>query len=199
MKVFLFHNNETYSCNAYLALGEWNAISDVNTLIDTGTDDYILSRLPFVSTGVGKRPVEQVVLTHNHFDHAGGLKHIIEKYRPEVCAFSKSDGVTRILADGEYIKIGDQAFEVMSVTAHSNDSICLYCSDNGILFAGDTPFNIKSPGGSYPRSFVDFLERIVSFDIKVIYSGHDDPVTHNAAAMIKNTLVNVKKSLIVAH
>ncbi len=199
MKVFLFHNEETYSCNAYLVLGDWNAISDTNTLIDVGTDDYIMSRIPYTSTGVGKKPVEQVILTHNHFDHAGGLKYVIEKYRPEVCAFSKFEGVTRVLNDGEYIKIGDHAFEVLSITAHSNDSICLYCSDEKVLFAGDTPLNIKSPGGSYPLSFVASLERIVSLDIKTIYSGHDAPVTENANAMIKNTLMNVKKSLIVAN
>ncbi len=199
MKVFLFHNDKTYSCNAYFVLGDWNAISDANTLIDVGTDDYILSHIPHISTGVGKKPVERVILTHNHFDHAGGLKHVIEKYNPEVCAFSKFEGVTRVLNDGEYIKIGDRAFEVLSITAHSNDSICLYCSDEKVLFSGDTPLNIKSPGGCYPVSFVSALERIVSLDIRTIYSGHDAPVTENADVMIKNSLLNVKKSLIIAN
>jgi len=194
----LLHNHETYSCNAYLVRGDWNAISDVNTLIDIGADDYVLSRLPFISTGVGKKPVEMVILTHNHFDHAGGLRKVIEKYNPEVCAFSNSEGVTRLLGAGEYLKIGDRAFEVIPVTAHSNDSICLYSSDDKTLFSGDTPLNIKSPGGSYPISFVNSLERLASLDIEIIYSGHDDPVTLGAKAMIANTLMNVKKSLLVA-
>jgi glyoxylase-like metal-dependent hydrolase (beta-lactamase superfamily II) len=198
MKVELLHNHETYSCNAYLVRGDWNAISDVNTLIDVGADDYVLSRLPFISTGVGKKPVEMVILTHNHFDHAGGLRRVIEKYNPEVCAFSKSEGVTRLLDDGEYLKIGDRAFEVIPVTAHSNDSICLYSSDDKTLFSGDTPLNIKSPGGTYPLSFINSLERLVSLDIEIIYSGHDDPVTHGAKAMIANTLLNVKKSSLVS-
>lgn len=199
MKVSQFHNPETYSCNVYLVRGEWNAISDVNTLIDVGADDYILSRLPFVSTGVGKKPVERVILTHNHFDHAGGLRSVIDKYRPEVCAFSMSEGVTRLLFHGEYLKIGDRTFEVISVTAHSNDSICLYCGDDKVLFSGDTPLHIKSPGGTYPLSFVDSLERIAALDIKTIYSGHDDPVTHGAKEMIENTLRNVKKSMLVSN
>ena len=197
MKVMLLHNRETYSCNAYLVRGDWNAISDVNTLIDVGADDYVLSRLPFISTGVGKKPGEMVILTHNHFDHAGGLRKVIEKYNPEVCAFSKSEGVTRLLAAGEYLKIGDRAFEVIPVTAHSNDSICLYSSDDKTLFSGDTPLNIKSPGGSYPISFINSLERLTFLDIEIIYSGHDDPVTHGAKAMIANTLMNVKKSSLV--
>lgn len=197
MKVELLHNHETYSCNAYLVRGDWNAISDVNTLIDVGADDYALSRLPFISTGVGKKPVERVILTHCHFDHAGGLRWIIEKYHPEVCAFSMSEGVTRLLDDGEYLKIGDRAFEVLSVTAHSNDSICLYSSDEKTLFSGDTPLNIKSPGGTYPLSFISSLERLVSLNIEIIYSGHDAPVTHGAKAMIANTLKNVKRSSLV--
>lgn len=199
MKIFLFHNTETYSCNTYMALGTWNAISDVNTLIDVGTDDYILSRIPFISTGVGKKPVEQVIITHNHFDHAGGLRHVIERYRPEVLAFSRFDGVTRVLEDGEYIKIGDRAFEVLNITAHSNDSICLYCSDDKMLFSGDTPLNIKTVGGSYSFSFIHSLERIASLDIQTIYSGHDEPVTHNANKIIANTLQNVKRSTIIAN
>ena len=193
----LLHNRETYSCNAYFVRGDWNAISDVNTLIDVGADDYVLSQLPFISTGVGKKPVEMVILTHNHFDHAGGLRWVSEKYHPEVCAFSKSEGVTRLLDAGEYLKIGDRAFEVIPVNAHSNDSICLYSSDDKTLFSGDTPLNIKSPGGSYPHSFINSLERLASLDIEIIYSGHDDPVTHGAKAMIANTLKNVKKSSLV--
>lgn len=197
MKVELLHNLETYSCNAYLVRGDWNAISDVNTLIDVGADDYVLSRIPFISTGVGKKPVERVILTHCHFDHAGGLRRVIEKYNPEVCAFSMSEGVNRLLGAGEYLKIGDRAFEVIPVAAHSNDSICLYSSDDKTLFSGDTPLNIKSPGGTYPLSFINSLERLVSLDIEIIYSGHDDPVTRGAKAMIANTLMNVKKSSIL--
>jgi glyoxylase-like metal-dependent hydrolase (beta-lactamase superfamily II) len=49
-------------------------------------------------------------------------------------------------------------------------------------------------GGSYPLSFVNSLERLASLDIEIIYSGHDDPVTRGAKAMIANTLKNVKKS-----
>ena len=75
MKVTLLKKNPNiYTCNAYLVRGNWNAISDVNTLIDIGTDSYIYEELQTISTGVGKRRVEQVILTHEHFDHASGLK-----------------------------------------------------------------------------------------------------------------------------
>lgn len=70
MKVFcLGGNDNNYSCKAYLILGDWNSLNDVNTLVDVGVDDWIVHEIEGVSTGVGKRPVEQIILTHSHYDH----------------------------------------------------------------------------------------------------------------------------------
>ena len=74
----LRHNPKGYTANAYLVLGDWNALQDVNTLVDVGTDGYVLDEIATASTGVGKRPVERVILTHSHFDHRGGLAKVVE-------------------------------------------------------------------------------------------------------------------------
>lgn len=200
MKVITFYgnNNSTYCCNFYLVLGTWNSLSDVNTLVDVGTNDFVIGEVAkFQSTGVGKNPVEQVILTHNHFDHAGGLKYVIEKFNPKVFGFNNSDEITRTLSNGEPILMGDSEFEVIYVPAHSNDSICLYSKKDRVLFSGDTPIHIKSPGGTYTAAFVSFLERLTRLNLSVIYSGHDDPLTDNIKSILKDTLSNVKKSSII--
>ncbi len=46
-----------YSCNVYLIRGGWNAIEDMNTLIDVGNDPGVIERIRATPTGVGKRPV----------------------------------------------------------------------------------------------------------------------------------------------
>ena len=65
------------------------------------------------------------------------------------------------------------------------------------MFSGDTPLNIKSPGGSYSREYVQILEQIESLDIDIIYSGHDDPYINNVKDLLASTLHNVKKSKLI--
>jgi glyoxylase-like metal-dependent hydrolase (beta-lactamase superfamily II) len=198
MKVICLRcSRKVYSCNAYLVLGDWNRLEDVNTLVDAGAVGSVTGVIEKISTGVGKKPVEQVILTHSHFDHTGGLRAVIEKYRPVVYAFARIAGVHRTVTDGHVLRLGDRYFEVMHTPGHSNDSICLYCAQEKVLFSGDTPLNIRSAGGSYQQVFVKSLRRIAGLDIKTIYSGHDCPVTENAGDMIQNTLKHVNSSRVL--
>lgn len=199
MRVTRFQKNpKVYSCNVYYIRGDWNAISDVNTLIDTGTDDHVLSELQrFSSTGVGKRKVEQVILTHEHFDHTGGLKHVIAEYSPTVYAYSKIPGVDVKVRDTMKIKVGDRICEIIHTPGHSNDSICIYCPEEQVLFSGDMLLNIRSPESAYTRSYLQSLERISRLRIKTIYSGHDDPITENISEMLRYSLKNVKSARII--
>jgi glyoxylase-like metal-dependent hydrolase (beta-lactamase superfamily II) len=184
-----------YSGNVYLILGNWSCLEDINSLVDTGgTDGGILDEIGKIYTGVGKKPVERVILTHEHFDHSGGLTAVKQKYDPEVYAFMDIDGTNKLLRDGQVIKLGDRDFEVMHTQGHSQNSICLYCAQERVLFSGDTSLDIKTPEGSYAEEFVNVLEKIVRLDIDIIYPGHGSPVTKNAQEMIRNTLINVKKS-----
>ncbi len=185
-----------YSCNAYLILGDWNHLSDVNTLIDIGTDGFILAEIAKLSTGVGKKAVEQVILTHSHFDHAGGLTEVKKKYDPLVYAMSPIPHVNRNLKDGQLLRCGDREFEVIHTPGHSHDSVCLYNSRECVLFSGDTPLNVRSRGGSYSIRFLRCLERLCNKEIKAIYPGHGDPVTEKAQELMLFTLINVKNSQI---
>jgi glyoxylase-like metal-dependent hydrolase (beta-lactamase superfamily II) len=195
---FLKKNPLVYSCNVYHIRGNWNAIDDVNTLVDVGTDNFILTELKeMMSTGVGKRRVEQVILTHEHFDHAGGLKFIRQEFKPIVYAFQLLNGVDIKLRDGMKLKMGDTEGVILHTPGHSQDSICIYCEQYKTLFSGDTLLNIRTPGGTYTASYVEALERIASLDITSIYSGHDEPITENVKEILNDTLKNVIKSKII--
>ena len=161
MRVILLENSGLlYSSNAYLVLGDWSAIGDVNTLIDVGRDPAVLDALELAPTGVGKRAVEQVVLTHGHYDHVEVLGAIRKRFQPTVCAFHGAvEGVDRVLRDGDELQAGDRTFEVLHTPGHSSDSICLYCPEEGALFAGDTTLLIHSADGTYEESFAAALIR----------------------------------------
>jgi glyoxylase-like metal-dependent hydrolase (beta-lactamase superfamily II) len=198
MKILMLKKNPNqYSCNVYFVRGTWNALSDINTLIDVGIDDYILNEIDTLSTGVGKKRVEQVILTHEHFDHASGLKYIRKIYNPPVIAYANIDGGNIAALDGMHVKIGDCDAEILHTPGHSHDSICIYCETEKTLFSGDTPLFIRSSGGTYSHQFMNIIEKLSKLKIESIYSGHDEPILSNINIIFKETLRNIRKSKIV--
>jgi len=197
MKIMnLTKQSQTYTSNVYLILGTWNAIQDVNTLVDVGRDPQVIDKIRSAPTGVGKKRVEQVVLTHSHYDHAGNLPLIREAFHPKVYAFSPAlAGVDRILKDGETLKLGDRIFEVIYTPGHSHDSVCLYCEQDKTLFSGDTMLTVQSIGGTYEPSYIHALQKLCRRDIEAIYPGHGDPLLKQCNRVLRRTLRNVKASM----
>ncbi|HWR41354.1 MAG TPA: MBL fold metallo-hydrolase [Patescibacteria group bacterium] len=189
-------NDKLYSCQSYLILGDWNRLEDVNTLIDAGVDNFVLQEIARISTGVGKSAVDQILLTHSHFDHAAGSCMIQEAYRSRVRAFAPLAYVDEVLRDGETVRCGDRDFRVIHSPGHSNDSVCLYCEQERVLFSGDTPLVIRTAGGAYTLSFVQVLELLAGLKIDTVYPGHGTPMTAHIRAMILQTLKNVRSSVV---
>lgn len=199
MRVVKLPNNpQVYSCNIYYVRGEWNALDDVNTLIDTGTDNYILTELEkLTSYGVGKRKVEQIILTHEHFDHTGGMKFVKPEYNPVVLAAARIPGVDILVHDNMQIKIGDRQCRIFMTPGHSNDSICIYCEEQGILFSGDTQLFIINHDATLTYEYVEAIKRLSKLKINAIYSGHDEPMTRNIEQLFAESLKNIKNSRII--
>jgi len=197
MKVInLSINKKVYTCNVYLVLGDWKRLDDVNTLVDVGRDSSIIDIINNIGTGIGKKKIEQVFLTHNHYDHVSLISVIKEMFNPVIYSFCSSlKGIDVIVKDGDKYKIGDRMFEIIYSPGHSQDSICLYCKEEKVLFAGDTPLLIQTVGGTYEEDFVDTLKKISYLDIKTIYPGHGESITENCNEKIEISLENVRKSL----
>ncbi len=189
--------SKIYTSNVYLLTGDWKAIKDINTLIDVGRDPRVIDEIYQASTGVGKAKVERVILTHNHYDHTSILPQIKSLFKPQVFAYSSSlEGVDNFVKGGERINIADRTGEVIHTPGHSNDSICLYFEEEGILFAGDTPLIIHSPGNNYEPGYIKSLEYICRKNINTIYFGHGSPLIHHCNEVLQETLRNVRKSQI---
>ena len=199
MRVTLLRGaSEAYTGNAYAVLGDDNGPEDVNTLIDTGTDGSLLPELEALSTGIGHERVQQVILTHAHFDHTGGLPTLRRSYPGlRAYAFERLPGVDETLYDGRFVRLGDRSAKVLHTPGHSDDSIVVWVPDEHALFSGDTQVDIKTPGGAYPRVFVRTLERLLELDVRVIYPGHGDPMRGDLRAMLERTLDCVRKSTLV--
>jgi hypothetical protein len=68
-----------YSCNVYLVQGNGHAPAGTNTLVDVGSDPSVVDRILHQPNGRDKKLIEQVILTHSHFDHSGILDLVREK------------------------------------------------------------------------------------------------------------------------
>jgi glyoxylase-like metal-dependent hydrolase (beta-lactamase superfamily II) len=186
-------NHRVYSCRSYLILGSWNRIEDLNTVIDPGSDDFVLDQIERLPTGLGKVAVEQIILTHNHSDHAGAVAALKQKYGARVLAFEDGPGVDELIGDGQFIRAGDDVLEVIHTPGHSHDSICLYAPQAQAVFSGDTQLRIRESGDDYCQGFLDGLARLCSRGLKYIYSGHDDPVSGDVAGILLDSLAKVQK------
>ena len=186
--VTLENSGNVYTSQVYLVLGGRSRLEDVNTLVDVGQDPAILASVVKAPTGVGKWPVERVVLTHGHSDHCALLPRVLEAFHPTVFAFSPNiDGVDGLLRDGDTIKMGDGVFEVIHMPGHSSDSICLFNEAEGVLFAGDSPVLITSSCGTYEAGFLVALEKLCARDVRRIYFGHGAPLTQRCNERLRES------------
>ena len=187
--VTLENSGQIYTSQVYLVLGDQSRLEDVNTLVDVGQDPAVLRSIERAPAGVGKWPVEQVVLTHGHSDHCALLPRIRQAYRPTVLAFSAClPGVDSVLRDGDFIRMGNQDFEIIHTPGHSSDSICLYNQTGGVLFAGDSPLMISSPAGTYEAGFLAALEKLCARDVRRIYFGHGAPLEERCNQRLRESM-----------
>jgi len=204
MRILRLHPDDPsdYCCNLFWIVSESGQPQDRNTLIDAGSShpgnlDFLLQEMARFPKGIGRRAVDQVILTHGHYDHVGGLPAVIERFRPEVYAYQLGPGIQHRLRDGEWLRIGDKDFRVLHTPGHSEDSICLHCPETRDLFSGDTLYRISDTGGSYPASYVRSLMRLKELRPAVIHPGHGETVRNGVEAFIDEVLANVQASVLL--
>jgi glyoxylase-like metal-dependent hydrolase (beta-lactamase superfamily II) len=93
--------------------------------------------------------------------------------------------ITRWLADGDKLDIGDRSFEVLHTPGHSPGSICLWEARSGTLVSGDVlvdgePLLDELPRSS-PADFAVSLRRLADLPMRAVYGGHG-PVFGRARA-----------------
>lgn len=129
------------------------------------------------------RRVSAAVLTHGHFDHAGGLKDLlregslpvhVHEADAEVLAGALPD--LRRARDGERLCLGGLKAGVLHTPGHTPGSICLLAP--GHLLTGDTLFmeccGRTDLAGSDPEAMHRSLRRLAALPADtVVWPGHD--------------------------
>ena len=96
--------------------------------------------------------------------------------------------ITRWLADGDVLDIGDRTFEVLHTPGHSPGSICLWEARSGTLVSGDMLVDGEALQDDVPRSnpadFAVSLRRLADLPMRAVYGGHGPVFGHDRAQAI---------------
>jgi hydroxyacylglutathione hydrolase len=182
---------------------------DYEVLVDAGTGLYTSNLDKDLQTqGSSIHEITDIVLTHCHIDHIGGVIPILETGSPKLHLHeAEAENINRgdmsqtlgdtfgadlppfkidvMLKEGDMIDFGDVKLKVFHTPGHSSGSITMEIMDTGILITGDTLF----PGGSFGRTdfpdgdsskLVDSLKRISELDFEIGLPGHMNAMKFNA-------------------
>lgn len=108
-------------------------------VVDPGDAEPVLSYLAAENLSL-----VQILITHHHPDHTGGLVRLAEKFAPVVYGPANPGikGITHPLREGDTVDVLGQQFSVIEVPGHTLDHIAFFndSSEQPVLFCGDTLF-----------------------------------------------------------
>jgi glyoxylase-like metal-dependent hydrolase (beta-lactamase superfamily II) len=149
--------------------------------------------------------IEQIWLTHAHFDHIGGIAGVVKssKVAPTIALhpsdiplYSVQGGAalfgmqigstpepTIHLKHGQYLILGSHSFEVRHCPGHTPGHVVFYCAVEKIMFCGDVIFwgsigRTDLPGGDYATLIRSIRSQILTLpnDTRLL-SGHGGETT----------------------
>ncbi len=124
--------------------------------------------------------LSDILITHHHHDHVGGVAELKQKYQCRVVA--PHDNTTKIadvdlrVSHGDVIKIGNLLARVLETPGHTLDHISYVFDSEKALFAADTLFSIgcgRVFEGTYPMMWDSLLKLRALPDDFNLYCGHE--------------------------
>jgi hydroxyacylglutathione hydrolase len=121
-----------------------------------------------------------ILVTHHHGDHVGGVAELKQKYHCRVVAphdaNAKIADVDLRVEEGDVVRVGGLSARVLETPGHTLDHISYVFDDDRTLFAADTLFSIgcgRVFEGTYPMMWESLLKlRALPDDFK-LYCGHE--------------------------
>jgi hydroxyacylglutathione hydrolase len=121
-----------------------------------------------------------ILITHHHADHVGGVAELKQKYQCRVVAphdkTTKINHVDLRAAQGDVVKVGSLLTRVLETPGHTLDHVSYVFDNEKALFAADTLFSVgcgRVAEGNYPMMWDSLLKlRVLPDDFK-LYCGHE--------------------------
>jgi glyoxylase-like metal-dependent hydrolase (beta-lactamase superfamily II) len=195
IEIFVLGPVET---NAYLVA---DSVSGEAVVIDPAWDGDVI----VAAAQKQQWHINQIWLTHAHFDHIAGAAEIVKRITPAPSIALHTDdlGLYRMqggasffgiridpaplpnvtLSHGQALKLGSWIFEVRHAPGHTPGHVVFYQADERVVFCGDVIFQgsvgrTDLPGGSYRTLMNSIKEQILSLpDETRLLSGHGPETT----------------------
>jgi hydroxyacylglutathione hydrolase len=149
--------------------------------------------------------IEQIWVTHAHFDHIGGIAAMVKEMNPAPAIalhpldlqlykaqggamffgmhIGESPEPTLRLTHGQLLSLGGYQFEVRHTPGHTAGHVVFYCAEEKVLFCGDVIFEgsigrTDLPGGDYNTLMNSIHTQILTLpDETRLLSGHGGETT----------------------
>lgn len=178
--------------NCYIVFDE--KTKETMVIDPAGDVDKIIAMLDILQ---GK--LKYIYLTHCHGDHIGGVSELKERcggkiliHRDDAEGLNNANisltdyiGLGKIeleadsrLDDEDLLHLGDIELTVIHTPGHTSGSTCLYCKNEGLLFAGDTVFRgtwgrTDLPTSSFEKIINSITNKVMTLpEQTIVYSGH---------------------------
>jgi hydroxyacylglutathione hydrolase len=91
-------------------------------------------------------PLSDILVTHHHADHTGGIAELKQKHRCRVVApqgeAAKIPLVDETVREGDTVKVGTLTASVIETPGHTAGHIAYWFERDKLAFAGDTLFSV---------------------------------------------------------
>ncbi|MCK4631986.1 MAG: MBL fold metallo-hydrolase [candidate division Zixibacteria bacterium] len=148
-----------------------------------------------------------ILLTHGHADHIAAVEDVKKEYDiplyigrgEEPLLANPSANVSamigqpivvpapeHVVADEQVINIGSLTFRILATPGHTPGGVCFLDETEGLLFCGDTLFQMSIgrtdlPGGSFETLIESINQKIMTLPDQIIcYPGHGPQTTVGA-------------------
>ena len=150
--------------------------------------------------------LEDILITHHHFDHTGGLEDLHKLVKGNIYGPKQSNKfINKFVSENDEIEVLGNKYKIFETPGHTLDHISYYSEDINSLFCGDTLFS-----GGCGRAFEGTFEQLHNSIQKLnglpestlIYAAHEYTVSnlqfaysvHNDEIILEN--LNHSKKLL---
>lgn len=173
----------------------------MRVLLDTGEgrSEY----MPVLESAIeraGCRGIQEIVLTHGHRDHLGGVESVRERFGPLTVSKLPYDDFddghaldARPLGDGSVVETEGATLRAVHTPGHAPDHLCFLLEEERSLFSGDNVLGVGTtviPIGTGDLSeYMASLDRLLELDPTRIYPAHG-PAIDGGSAKIREYIAH---------
>ena len=126
--------------------------------------------------------LEDILITHHHFDHTGGLEDLHKLVKGNIYGPKQSNKfINKFVSENDEIEVLGNKYKIFETPGHTLDHISYYSEDINSLFCGDTLFS-----GGCGRAFEGTFEQLHNSIQKLnglpestlIYAAHEYTVSN---------------------